>query len=40
MDAQLFVWFEVAFKLGYNPQLEHQLAAAVKQQHILWSAAS
>ena len=40
MDAPLFVWFEVAFKLGYNPQLEHSLTAAVKQQHLLWPAAA
>ena len=40
MDAPLFVWFEVAFKFGYSPQLEKQLATAVQQQHIAWAAAA
>ena len=40
MDAPLFVWFEVAFKFGYNPQMEQQLAAAVQKQHLLWQAAA
>lgn len=39
MDAPLFVWFEVAFKFGYNPQMQQQLAAAVQKQHLLWQAA-
>mmetsp|Transcript_19764 Transcript_19764/g.47334 ORF Transcript_19764/g.47334 Transcript_19764/m.47334 type:complete len:134 (-) Transcript_19764:274-675(-) len=37
MDAPLFVWFEVAFKLGYRPELQQALTVAVQRQHLVWA---
>tara|TARA_B110001452_G_scaffold178296_1_gene149596 strand:+ start:671 stop:1411 length:741 start_codon:yes stop_codon:yes gene_type:complete len=40
MDAPLFVWMEVAFALGYDPALSHQLHSAVVAQHAEWARAA
>ena len=40
MDAPLFVWMEVAFALGYDPALSHQLHSAVVAQHAEWAKAA
>ena len=40
MDGPLFIWMEVAFRLGYDPALRVQLEGAVAAQHAAWALAS
>ena len=40
MDAPLFVWYEAAFYLGYQPQLAQELHDGALRQHALWAAAA
>jgi len=40
MDGPLFVWMEVAFRLGYDPALRVQLDSAVAAQHAAWTLSS